>query len=1181
MVEGSGGYAEAAPTAGTGCTVPTVGAGGKRSSPGAKASSHSRPRWRRLGALALAGTLAVGGTALADFPDDPPNDPEYDRAEEDPAAVTCAERNVNEQRRDLFAFMPQCAPQAEDPENASGMSLGTTEGEEARGAWDRFSTGSGDTVIAYVEAGINWQDSTAEELANKVYVNKGELPPPTTPAVGAEECPPRARCAAHYSDTPDHNGNGLVDPEDLIVRYSDGTDDDGNGYVDDVSGWDFYDDQNDPTTYDSVYGHANGQMEEAAAEADNELGGLGICPDCMVLPIKAGAEALDRTDDLAQAWLFATDSGADVIVSVTADLGYSSFMRDAVDYAWERGVVMAEASNDFNSTDHQGGMFWPHVLPGNGIVSDSEGIPGPAANAATTTYRSRSNFSSWGTHNVFSGSTEGGTTSEATPTVGGVMAIVLAYGKEAARQDLIDRRLTGQEAIQVVRRTASDIDDPSLPWPGAPGFDLQYGYGRPNVLRAMRTISRDRIPPVGWIDSPRWYALFDPPRQDVVPIRGHVEAERARRYSWEVEFAPGAEPSDSEFRTAGRGSGSAPFDGRLGQIDLSSVPRSFWSRAFELSSTKQLETNERYTVTLRVRVTDNKGMVGEERRTIAVHRDPSWADGFPQRIRPGAPGGESQPQLADLRGGPALEIVFGDTDGRLHAIDGGTGEEIPGFPVETRRTRVTRSHRGVEPGREPILNSVAIGDLRHDGGLEIVAATTTGRVYVWDARGRLQPGWPKTLDRGVDQPPIPRPTLDFTRLPVQGASAPPVLHDLDGDRELEVIQSGWDGFVHVWRPSGKPLRGWPVRVTHPDHPPPPQSPQLVNDQKVDTPPSIADLDGDGTPELVVRSQYIHAGGSGLQPLPVSHLHAYEANGDGVAGFLVEVRGVVSFVGSAQEFITEGANAPVTADVDRDGEEEIAFAPAIFSPTMLFDGNGDEMGTYGPYPDAALDLFQGGDQVQELVDIKEGNLPTDTPVNFTTSGAYGRFGPGGGLSYAEPGSGASSVASSLLLPGAGVPINNYMRVHEAAGGANLPGFPSDLQGLDFLGAPTIADVTGDGDAEVVAGGDTSALHAYGTSGGQASGFPKFQTGWIVWGPPVGDVDADGRNEVVSATREGYLFAWDTRGDPKGNDEWWAYRHDERNTGLYGIDTRPPGKPQRADAAEASTTAAGGHPGRQVS
>ena len=65
---------------------------------------------------------------------------------------------------------------------------------------------------------------------------------------------------------------------------------------------------------------------------------------------------------------------------------------------------MVEASNDFDSTDHQGGMFWPHVLPGNGAGRQRHGLnrPGAGANALTTTYRARSNYTSWGTHNMFS-----------------------------------------------------------------------------------------------------------------------------------------------------------------------------------------------------------------------------------------------------------------------------------------------------------------------------------------------------------------------------------------------------------------------------------------------------------------------------------------------------------------------------------------------------------------------------------------------------------------------------------------------------------------------------------------------------------------------------------------------------------------------------------------------------------
>ena len=178
----------------------------------------------------------------------------------------------------------------------------------------------------------------------------------------------------------------------------------------------------------------------------------------MIIPIKAGAEALDRTDDLAQAWLYATDMNADVITSVTADLGYSTFMKQAVDYAWNHGVLMTESSNDFDSIDHQGGMFHSHVIPGNGMVANTHGIPtsGPGAllqNANTRTYNQRSGLTSWGTHNIFSGSTEGGSTSESTPTVAGVMALVRAYGKEAASPRPADGEapLSADEVIQVIR----------------------------------------------------------------------------------------------------------------------------------------------------------------------------------------------------------------------------------------------------------------------------------------------------------------------------------------------------------------------------------------------------------------------------------------------------------------------------------------------------------------------------------------------------------------------------------------------------------------------------------------------------------------------------------------------------------------------------------------------------------
>ena len=321
----------------------------------------------------------------------------------------------------------------------------------------------------------------------------------------------------------------------------------------------------------------------------------------------------------------------------------------------------------------------------------------------------------------------------------------------------------------------------------------------------------------------------------------------------------------------------------------------------------------------------------------------------------------------------------------------------------------------------------------------------------------------------------------------------------------------------------------------------------VKDRKLDVPPAIADLDSDGHPEVVIRSQFTEVTGSGITFDAHAHLHAYKANGTPVPGFPNDFITFAEYYGSAQEFITEGSSVPIAADVDGDGNDEISVGGA-FGPSHLFDGDGSLRLTYAA----------GG----------------EVASTFTTSGAFGNF--GAGLAYAQPGTDGQSLVDSLLLPGSGKPINNVERAFSAAAGAAQPGFPSKLQGLDFLGAPVITDVTGDGAPELINAGDSSALHGYTTSGTQATGFPKFFTGWSLGSPTAGDLDADGDTELVMLTREGYLFVWNTPGLSSANNQWWHSSHDERNTGRYGVDTRPPGvirNPSWTGGASATFTAPG--------
>ena len=56
-----------------------------------------------------------------------------------------------------------------------------------------------------------------------------------------------------------------------------------------------------------------------------------------------------------------------------------------------------------------------------------------------------------------------------------------------------------------------------------------------------------------------------------------------------------------------------------------------------------------------------------------------------------------------------------------------------------------------------------------------------------------------------------------------------------------------------------------------------------------------------------------------------------------------------------------------------------------------------------------------------------------------------------------------------------------------------------------------------------------------------------------------------------------FAWATPGFAYANTQWWHADHDERNTGSYGVDSRPPGIVRNLQWTRGSTTATWTAPG----
>src|SRR5207248_4825632 len=230
----------------------------------------------------------------------------------------------------------------------------------ANTAWT-ITTGRPDVTIAELDSGVMWNDAgVMNDLRFKVRLNRGELPVPNHngPALIAG-----LNCAT-YANAFDANGDGIFNlrdyacdsridlsdtrragpagvltPEDITIAFSNGTDGDGNGYVDDIAGWDFLDNANDP--YDDVrYGHGSGEAQGSTGEANNGGGQAGDCANCMIDPFRVGDSVVADANRFAQATVYAVDNNFQIVQEALGTLNNTRFAREAVDYAYNHGVVV-------------------------------------------------------------------------------------------------------------------------------------------------------------------------------------------------------------------------------------------------------------------------------------------------------------------------------------------------------------------------------------------------------------------------------------------------------------------------------------------------------------------------------------------------------------------------------------------------------------------------------------------------------------------------------------------------------------------------------------------------------------------------------------------------------------------------------------------------------------------------
>lgn len=258
-----------------------------------------------------------------------------------------------------------------------------------------------------------------------------------------------------------------------------GIDDDNNGYIDDINGWDFANNDDDPT---DDHGHGTNVTGIIGANSNNNLGYSGVDWNCKLMIGKI----LDENNYGYYSWwteaiYYAVDNGANVINMSVGGSGFSNSMKDAIDYAYDNGViVVACMMNENNNTTFYPAGYQNTIAVGATNPNDERSAPFFWSATSGSNYGNHIDVVAPGNYiyglnhqsNTNYNSYWGGT-SQATPLVAGLSSLLLAQDPDQTPDDI--RSIIRNTAEDQVGNVSEDIS----------GFDIYYGYGRINAYQAL------------------------------------------------------------------------------------------------------------------------------------------------------------------------------------------------------------------------------------------------------------------------------------------------------------------------------------------------------------------------------------------------------------------------------------------------------------------------------------------------------------------------------------------------------------------------------------------------------------------------------------------------------------------------------------------------------------------------
>ncbi|MBD2365002.1 S8 family serine peptidase [Anabaena minutissima FACHB-250] len=243
-----------------------------------------------------------------------------------------------------------------------------------------------------------------------------------------------------------------------------------------VKGYDFVNDKEEASDDNGHGTHVAGTIAQAT---NNKYGVAGIAYEAKLMPLKVLSSYGGGTvADIAEAIKFAADKGADVINMSLGGGGESQLLKQAIDYAHRKGVVIIAAAGNENENSASYPARYPYVIGVSAFGPDGEKAPysnfgagvdisAPGGTDAGSILQETINEQGEG---VFLG-LQG--TSMASPHVAGVAALIKAKGIEEP-----------EEILKVLKQSARVIQDDGLNY---------YGAGQLNAEAAVKLAIEGKI----------------------------------------------------------------------------------------------------------------------------------------------------------------------------------------------------------------------------------------------------------------------------------------------------------------------------------------------------------------------------------------------------------------------------------------------------------------------------------------------------------------------------------------------------------------------------------------------------------------------------------------------------------------------------------------------------------------